>query len=179
MENQRVRMSKAMLKEALIQLLQEKQIEKITIYELCDRAQINRTTFYKYYGTQYDLLNDIEKDIFFELEQRLMVGGAEINDLHLILDYLVQERRKCLVFINSTNDKDFAEKLFGLPVIHNLISNKMPNQPTTAQAEYLYRFLCQGSYAIITKWLNDEHRCSSIEISHLIHSLSVRVFQKL
>ena len=46
MENQRVRLSKALLKEALVRLLETKPLDKITIYELCAEAQINRTTFY-------------------------------------------------------------------------------------------------------------------------------------
>ena len=62
MENQRVRLSKMLLKNALIKLLKEKPLEKITIYELCAEAQLNRVTFYKYYGSQYDLLTDIEND---------------------------------------------------------------------------------------------------------------------
>ena len=38
MENQRVRLSKMLLKNALIKLLKEKPLEKITIYELCAEA---------------------------------------------------------------------------------------------------------------------------------------------
>lgn len=46
MENQRVRLSKTMLKNALISLLAEKNIDKITIYELCKK--INHQTFKKW-----------------------------------------------------------------------------------------------------------------------------------
>ena len=59
-ENQRVRLSKQMLRSSLIEILGEKSIHKVSIREICDRAQINRTTFYKYYGSQYDLLLDME-----------------------------------------------------------------------------------------------------------------------
>ena len=68
MENQRVRLTKRMLKDALVQLMETKPLEKITIYELCAKAEINRTTFYKYYGSQYDLLDDIKADFLHELE---------------------------------------------------------------------------------------------------------------
>ena len=47
MENQRIRLSKMLLKNALMKLLEEKPLEKITIYELCAEAQLNRVTFYK------------------------------------------------------------------------------------------------------------------------------------
>ena len=77
MENQRVRLSKMLLKNALIKLLKEKPLEKITIYELCAEAQLNRVTFYKYYGSQYDLLTDIENDCFRKLEEILSDNGSD------------------------------------------------------------------------------------------------------
>ena len=89
MENQRIRLSKTMLKNALIELLKTKNIEKITIYELCSTAQINRTTFYKYYGSQYDLLADIERELFNELETHLLTGGeTEYDKLKYVLEFL-------------------------------------------------------------------------------------------
>ena len=62
MENQRIRLSKTLLKNALVHLLQKKPLNKISVLEICETAQINRTTFYKYYGSQTDLLNEIESD---------------------------------------------------------------------------------------------------------------------
>lgn len=114
-----------MLKEALIQLLLEKPLEKITIIELCNQAQINRTTFYKHYGSQYDLLNDIESDIFAELEKHLLADGDEFENLIQILKYLERERRKCLVLVNLTPQQSFAERLFSLSAIHKSVKNKI------------------------------------------------------
>lgn len=176
MENQRIRISKAMLKEALIQLLQEKSIGKISIYELCERAHVNRTTFYKYYGSQYDLLEDIEHDIFNELERLLLIGGDNIENLIPVLKYLEQERRKCLVFINATADKHFAEKLFSLPVIHNQFEKNLPNVASEDSQEYTLLFFCHGAYAIITKWLNKESREPVEEISAMINALASKLY---
>ena len=63
MENQRDRLSKIMLKNALVELLETKPINKITVYELCRSAQINRSTFYKYYGEPHDILNEIVNEL--------------------------------------------------------------------------------------------------------------------
>lgn len=103
MENQRIRLSKLILKNALIDLLQEKSIETITIHELCQKATVNRTTFYKYYGSQYDLLANIEKDVFDEVEERLKQAFQHGNvGFRSALDYISQEQKKCLVLMNST-----------------------------------------------------------------------------
>ena len=55
-EDRRIAMTKRLLKAALIELLKEQDIYHISIRELCERADVNRTTFYKYYGSQFDLL---------------------------------------------------------------------------------------------------------------------------
>ena len=90
MENQRIRLSKAMLKNALMGLLKEKPIEKISVYELCAAAQINRTTFYKYYGSQYELLTDAENDYFRKLEDVLSENASDgRNSLCRVLEALL------------------------------------------------------------------------------------------
>ena len=42
--------------------MQEKPFERITIKELCERADVNRTTFYLHYADQRSVLNDIKED---------------------------------------------------------------------------------------------------------------------
>ena len=44
--DQRVRLTRSLLKNALVQLMQEQQISKISVRALCDIAGINRSTFY-------------------------------------------------------------------------------------------------------------------------------------
>ncbi len=172
MENQRIRLSKTMLKNALIELLKTKNIEKITIYELCATAQINRTTFYKYYGSQYDLLADIERELFNELETHLLTGGeTEYDKLKYVLEFLDADREKWKILINTVADQDFTEKLFSLPTIQALIRSSVPEQYTRRQEEYIRLFYCQGGYAIIRKWLNKEAHETPEEISRLIISL--------
>ena len=59
-ENRRVTMTKQLLKDALVSLLEKNDIYNISIRELCEVADVNRSTFYKYYGSQFDLLADME-----------------------------------------------------------------------------------------------------------------------
>ena len=66
-ENQRITLSKRLLKEALLRLLTRKQLDQITVSELCGEASINRATFYRHYGTPRDVLKDIEWDCSQEL----------------------------------------------------------------------------------------------------------------
>lgn len=57
----RVRYTKAILQQALLKILQFKNIDRVTIKELCDEAKVNRGTFYLHYATPNDLLREIEE----------------------------------------------------------------------------------------------------------------------
>jgi AcrR family transcriptional regulator len=60
--DRRVKYTKKVLKESLVEILEKKNIDKITIKEICEKADINRSTFYTHYYDQYDLLHQIENE---------------------------------------------------------------------------------------------------------------------
>ena len=150
MENQRIRLTKKMLKAALMELLKEKPIGKIAIRELCARAEINHTTFYKYYGSQYDLLDEIESDYFDALERCLLEDNTETCDgLVAALRFLEGEKERWKVLINAVHDEEFAGRLFDLPVIRKLLADNMGAEQDENRRNYIRLCICHGSYAII------------------------------
>ena len=154
MENQRIRLSKAMLKNALMRLLKEKPIEKISIYELCAAAQINRTTFYKYYGSQYELLADTESDYFRKLEEVLSENVTDSRDsLCRVLEALLADEEAFLQLAGSLPDRDFSDKLFNLPAIRMQFDMAIPDTFSDREREHLRVFFYQGGYALIREWL--------------------------
>ena len=62
--NRRTKMTQKLLKESLLTLLQDKEIHKITVTDICKKADINRGTFYSYYEDPYALLQCIEDELF-------------------------------------------------------------------------------------------------------------------
>ncbi len=63
--------TKARLYQAFIALLEERGFNQITVKELCDRAQINRGTFYNNYTDIYDLETWLEGQLFGQIRQIL------------------------------------------------------------------------------------------------------------
>ena len=61
-ESRRVLMTKRLLKEALLELLDEKPLEEISVAELCRRADVQRATFYNHYAIVEDLYNDLKRE---------------------------------------------------------------------------------------------------------------------
>lgn len=68
--DRRVRKTKSQLRAGLAQLMREKSIREITVKELVDKVDINRSTFYLHYSDIPGMLKEIEDEI---LEDRKSV----------------------------------------------------------------------------------------------------------
>ena len=73
--NNRIEKTKQSIYNAFIDLRSKKNLEKITIKELCETAQINKSTFYVYYRDIYDLSDKIEDEIVSEVIRSLDTTG--------------------------------------------------------------------------------------------------------
>jgi len=76
-ENLRVRVTKRMLREGLMRCLARKNIDKLSVTELCREADVNRATFYNHYEVPRDILYEIGQEIaekmkhIFEANQKI------------------------------------------------------------------------------------------------------------
>lgn len=159
MENQRVRLSKKMLKDALVDLLQEKPLSKISVIEICETAQINRTTFYKYYGSQLDLLEDIEADFLSQMDDQVsLVLNESPNAVIAVLESLYDKRRIFCTLVNAVPGQEFADHFFALPNIGLIFESLAEFGGLSERDEgYIREFICQGIFAVLCDWLGKEN----------------------
>lgn len=69
-ENRRVQMTKRMITDAMTELCERGEpVSKISVSELCAIAEVNRSTFYKYYDGPEDLFGEIEEKFFFRTQR--------------------------------------------------------------------------------------------------------------
>lgn len=62
MSNRKIQYTKRSICDALVSLLKEKPLEKISVTEVCQRADVNRSSFYKHYLDIYDLMDKLEDE---------------------------------------------------------------------------------------------------------------------
>ena len=115
-ENQRIRLTKKLLTDAFLKMLQEQPIHAISIRDLCEKAGINRTTFYHHYGSQYDLLNDISNRFLTQIAHQLSTADAENQEsvqerVALVFHYLEDNLSISRLLLNSNADPSFAEMM--------------------------------------------------------------------
>lgn len=76
--NLRVRRTQKLLREALIDLIEERGFEALTVGELTERAMVSRAAFYRNYQDKYDLV----EQIFEEALGALLSAVGELGQAH-------------------------------------------------------------------------------------------------
>lgn len=75
--DRRVRKTKSQLRAGLAQLMREKSIREITVKELVDKVDINRSTFYLHYSDIPGMLKEIEDEILEEMGRAIQEHPIE------------------------------------------------------------------------------------------------------
>ena len=68
--NKRKKESKKKIEKTFVQLLQEKELNKISVTEICEKANINRSIFYSNYLDVYDLADKVAEELEHEVFSR-------------------------------------------------------------------------------------------------------------
>ena len=160
-EDRRVRRTKKLLTQALTQLLQEKQINEITVKELTDLADMNRGTFYLYYKDMFDMLEKIEDGLFEALDA--IISLHEHDDVSqqtkpILLDlfrFIEDNQEMCRVLLSPHGDMNFLHRLN--EVVREKCLKAWPNirkEKGEADFDYHYSFVVFGCAGIIRAWVN-------------------------
>lgn len=155
--------------EALITLPEKKELEYITVKEICETAGVNRSTFYLHYETISDLLEETVAMInerflsYFPQTEEAVLGGMghrELKDLVLVsreylLPYLrfIRDNKKIYraAFRNPTNMQ--ADARYGDLKKHILGPILERFQIPAAHRPYYIAYYIEGIIAIVKEWL--------------------------
>lgn len=167
-DSRRVKMTKKLLKASLIELMKETPLHSITIKDICDGADVNRSTFYRHYETQFDLYDDIITDISDDIEVILTKECGEVYDICLfltkVLEYIEKNRETFLVVLSEKSS-------IGLGEAFNRITGKfLPAESTTELGTYIAQFIAAGMTSTLWTWLNKPVRRSAKEVARLIYA---------
>ncbi len=154
--DQRVRMTQALLKTALVQLLQQNHISKVSVRALCDAAGINRSTFYLHYQSPYDLLERMKKEVAEDLVRYLGEQDVQLSkpmsqrSLQDILSYFRQKAALFRCLLGENTDFAFQRELTGIAQIMSLKSLQTFDAATKL---YVETFAVAGCVNVIERWL--------------------------
>ena len=165
MESRRVRMTKRLMKDALLDLLEQAELSNISVTAICGAADVNRSTFYNYYSSPSDLLREIEQDVLDRIPASPPVLDQRGEETLLqattdFFDYVKENERVFRVLFSKSANDDFSSRLEDL-----LCSQHIPSidNVDVLSSRFMQRYVANGTVGMLREWLASDFPVSSRE----------------
>ncbi len=181
-DNQRMRLTKLLFKNGLISLLQKKPIYQITVTELCNAAELNRSTFYKYYENVRDIFIELEKETLQKGKQCMQEIAVSEEDFYIAPLYRllcdIQNNREIYqLLMNNSVDDSFLSDMMQETIDFLKDQAKSLHIKEGNKSNYLFQYLVSGCASVIQNWINGPMQETPMEISELIYHTSMAVLE--
>lgn len=168
-DSRRVRMTKMLLKKSLIELMHEKSIHEINIKDICLGADINRSTFYRHYNTQFELYDEVLEDITNDISEIYVSCMGEVNSTNKflveVLKYIESNRDTFLVILSGKSNVSMGE------TFNRFTSRFISYENSSELKVYIIQFIAAGMTSFIWTWLNKENRRPAEDVALIINSI--------
>ena len=169
--DRRAKMTRELLKQSLIELMKNKPIHEISIKKICETADVNRSTFYHHYNSQYELFNDILNDIGVDITEMVKRHQEKPDWMRSVLTdaftYIENRRDTFLVILSENSGFSIGETL--TMYVDRFINTA--SESSSEIAKYCSVFATAGISTVVWKWLNAEDRMSAKELANIITTL--------
>lgn len=166
--------SQRVIRKAFLELLAAKPIAKITVKEICERADVNRTTFYANYADPYALLSSIKEELFetikTSVEESLSAAQGKIT-LEEVLKTIYENMDICKIIL-TLPDYEFARRILNIAYerTHEIKPQKAAEDPE--RFDYLFEYQASGCLGILKKWISEGLKQPYTEIADYIQAFT-------
>ena len=162
--NKRKKESQLKIQKAFVNLIQEKNLNEISVTEICKITKLNRTTFYANYLDVYDLADKFREMMALELKE---IYIDEYKNMNKSFDFLklfkhIKENQLFYKTYFKLNVNELPIEEYNYNLADSLYDNKY--------IDYHIEFFKAGLNAIILKWLANDCKESPETINDIIVS---------
>lgn len=157
--DRRVRKTKSTLLRCLIELMSKKKINDITVKELTDLADVNRSTFYLYYKDIFDMLEQIENEMLesfkkaFSMIRKEHTNNSLLSFYTYIFEYVQNNAEMYKILLGPDGDSSFKEKFKNA-----IMQTKPPFDESVPKIKihYLRPYVISGCMGVLQQWIEDD-----------------------
>ena len=171
--NRSVRNTKRRLRESLLKLMLRKPLSNVTVRELTDDADVNRSTFYCHYQDVKALVKEMEQAFINDFTGTLNAIDRKSHDSVTILVKCLEDHMElCKIVLGSNGDMEFLEEVKGVieQKCARIWIEAIPGLKET-DMKILDSFLIGGVISVLQEWVRDENRQSADQISLVLNNL--------
>lgn len=158
---------------AFMELLETKSFSSITIYDICEKSLVHRSTFYRYYEDKYDLLSQVTTNIGNDLFQNVNSNRESSHAFYeQILDYVDEHKQP---FLNITND--VYNELVKIGSRFLMENSKVMDDPISKKIRHsnysklACDFYMSGLIEIFKNWVDGNYKISKQELTETLQKL--------
>lgn len=168
--------AEAQVKQALLALLEERDIQHITMKEIAERAKVSRGSLYLYYEDKFSIIEDLTEDMKEGLGKALFDAFSHLDTLHLnkkrqtvhpTLSFVHEHRSFFSVMMNRGHFHRFFKDVFQ----HDVLLAPIHVNLTPIEREIYGHYRALYTYAIILYWLNEDAAATPEAISQKVWEL--------
>lgn len=172
-DNQRIALTRRLLREGLLRLMERKPLDKISVSELCGESGINRATFYRHYGTPRDVLDDMERELISGLE----IDVCKISDVRdivhcfeIAMEYLYSHADMLKILLQNRSDEELTQMINEMCAqVFSLKSRlSIAGDLDMDAVKLISAYSVGGVYFLLRQWLLGDIQKTPQEISRLI-----------
>lgn len=173
--------SRKLIRQAFMELLKEKTLEKITVTDIVKHADINRSTFYAHYPDVMGVIEEISDEVL-EYTQRFM-QEVEFSDFfenplpHLknIIKVAEENMELYRLLCSSALGNEKLAQLKNVLIERTLKTIDKPETfKNSLEFEFAIRFFMGGIVDVYTQWLMGKIDCSLDEITEQLAKMIIR-----
>lgn len=172
-EDRRVKRTKRVLRECLFELLETKTIDEISVKELTEKADVNRSTFYFYYKDISDMVMQIQNEIFDVFYEKVICEKGSFVTVEDFADYILRfllfckEYEKICKFVVSNDPNNFLSNKIKESLLRHIPDSSKVFPESDARA-YLTCFAMSAMWQTIIKWMYDGMKISPEEMARFL-----------
>ena len=176
----RVRYTERVIKESFLSLLREKPVNKITVKEVCESAELNRATFYAHYSDCFALLESIEQELLDAFGRSLrLIDGFDVSALIAAIYSMVEQHEEaCRILIFNGASPSLPGKMIDLARESSIEAwKKQLHHASDADLEMLYIHLSNGLMNVVLGGYDKYSRDEVISFVNRIVKSSLSMFR--
>jgi AcrR family transcriptional regulator len=189
LEDLRVRRTRKLLQQALIDLTIERGFAALTVRDISERAMVNRATFYRHYLDKYDLLQQYMADIYELTESQepapaasgRRAPGPDVppdrppSGLVSLFEHVQEHAAFFRVMLGKQGDPTFVEGV--RQYIEKRIRSNLPAQarqtaPGSLPLDLCIGYMTHAGIGALVWWLDNDTPCSPAQLAAWIYAFS-------
>lgn len=183
--DRRIRKTTNAIKSALIHLLKTEPLDKITIQQIADTADVHRATFYQHYYDKYDLLDQIEYEVLEKMRVNFNDKAKQLKALNSVeeaaivfkeipkamLTMISEDIERYQVLLSSGRNHEIEQKIEDMIELNLKHLLPHPDEIEGIPFRYFHAFVSGSMWSLMRRWIMDEQRLPIDEQVETIYKL--------